>query len=145
KKTPISPRMIIIYLFFYLVTSKLYYLSDIKYPIPYCDIDITSNKSYHLNNIMGTIDISNDPLLLNLIIKFYLTNISSCYLCNVDKTSHYCNNDSSHIELFFTPEVDYNFWITVKKEGDSEFSSQIKNLTTKYKIEDNNYSEIQIP
>lgn len=129
--------MILYFLLFTIIVSKIYYLSDIKYPIPYCDSD-----SYHLNNIMGYIDITNDPLLYNLIIKFYLYNISSCDLCR-HENERYCNNQSDN-RLYFEKDVLYNFRITVKRESYGEFSTLIKNLTTKYFIE-NDSIELQIP
>jgi hypothetical protein len=131
-----------IYLFFCIVLSKVYYLSDLRYPVPYCDIDFLNGTTYHINNIMGTIDISNDPVISNLIIKIYLNNIASCQLCRLDPI--YCTNRSS-LDLFFAPDVHYNFRITVKRDGDSEFSTNISHLTSKYKIEDDGYTELQIP
>lgn len=135
--------MLVHLLLFTLCASKLYYLSDLRYPVPYCTIDNHANKSYRINNIMGSVEIYTDPLLINLIIKIYLNNVSSCQLCLHDTV--YCTNESYHVDLSFTQDVNYNFRITVKRDGDNVFSTHIGNLTTKYKIEDKDYSELQIP
>lgn len=111
--------------------STFYYLSDIKYSIPYCnDFDIPNN----LQNIMGGLEIINDPLLNNLYINISFYNITSCYLCQ-KYSSVYCYNKSSTEHLYFSQNVVYNFRITIKIEGKGEFNSDYNNLPGRYKIQ----------
>lgn len=132
--------MIIIFYFFFIISyGKFFYLTDKRYPIPYCEIEYSSIK-YNLQNIMGTIEITNDPLVENLIFNIYLStflsdnnkssNISSCQLCNVYE--NFCNKTPKFI---LSQDVFFNFIISVKREGYGIFYSR-ENLESKYLLED---------
>jgi len=135
------------FLYIILVSSKVFYLSDIKYPIPKCEIDVYQNNSiihYSLNNIMGSIDIRNDPFVNNLIVKIYLSRyfnkdmieesndkLSSCGLCHLN--SSFCKKPN----LIFSQDVLVNFRISGKREAYGSFQSDIDNLKTKYRLTSN--------
>src|SRR6185436_14294496 len=129
----------IIYFFFIISNAKFFYLTDNRYPIPNCDIEFSS-VIYNLKNIMGTIEIKNDPLVENLIFNIYLStflnddnltqlNISSCALCQI-----YENFCYTPPQFILSPNVYFNFIISVKREGYGLFYSR-ENLETKYRLE----------
>jgi len=129
----------------YIVSTKVFYLSDIRHSIPKCEIDVLNKNNkishYYLNNIMGSVIIMNDLFANNLILKIFLSRyfiddntesnelLSSCELCRLN--SSYCNNK---INIIFSQDVLVNFRISVKREGYGDFTSDIENLKTKYRL-----------
>lgn len=156
--------ILFLFSFITIIIGKIYYLTDIKYNIPYCDIDFENNGKidhYHLNNILGTLEIKNDPLVQNLILNFYLSynlidnhtinlsliNITSCELCQINE--NYCNqsNQIKPGNLIFSNDIYYNFRIILKRSGYGDFISNVENIT-KYKLIDSKeyiYSSLTIP
>jgi hypothetical protein len=132
--------MIIIFFYFFFIISngKFFYLTDNRYPIPDCNIEFSS-VVYNLKNIMGTIEITNDPLVENLIFNIYLStflsdnlslNISSCGLCQIYQP--FC---FSPPQFILSQDVYFNFIISVKKYGYGQFYSR-EGLQTKYKLQE---------
>lgn len=157
---------ILLFLMVHLMTTRMYYLTDIKYNSPYCAVSNMGNNSvnnYNITNIMGSIEITNDPLVQSLNFKIYLSvfiddmlkenvnmNVESCELCNIDAI--YCKNGLLRGHLIFSEDVTVNFRVIIKKLGNYGFSHNKDDIVTKYKItsfikDANNiiYSNIKIP
>lgn len=141
---------LLIILLFYIVSPKVFYLSDIRHPISKCEIDfLNKNNSishYSLNNIMGSVIITSDPFGDNLILKIFLSRyfnddnqetneiLSSCELCRLNNS--FCNKK---INIIFSQDVLINFRISVKREGYGNFNSDIENLKTKFRLSSSSF------
>jgi hypothetical protein len=147
--------MLLLIIILHIIYGKLYYLSDIKHNVPYCSIESLDEKGniskYNLTNIMGSVDITNDPLVRSLNFNFYLSlfiddtfldhnnMINSCELCHI--SSFYCNNDNKIKKgnLLFSENILINFRVIIKKIGNYGFSHDKEKIITKYKVSSNSF------
>lgn len=107
-----------------IASSPPYYISDVRYPVPYCHFN-HNGRNYTLLNRLGDVTIKNNDIMaskLEITIGWLSDTIyPSCYMCQIGEaycTSAFAATDSQSTDLSLTNGVTYNFMVVLTREHD---------------------------